>query len=370
LRALIVKGGLLLTATLLSLAFAECAVRVVAPQELSIWSGRRDGLFVLQPGRRVVSPRWGHEIVVNQLGFRGPEPAPVKSPSRPRVLVLGDSFVEAGQVAWTDSLTARLAADLDADDRPAEVLSAGVSGWGTDDVVQYLETSGMALEPDVVVIVVTLYNDVLDNLGEAFHRLRDGHLEHHDGAALSERDYVDLQIKSYLSGHFHLYQLARQVWRRGSTGHAFASLQDHWIDLLRARPPPRIETGWALTESLLDEAVDLATAHDARIAIVLIPMEEQLTDARARAFLDTHGVDPADVDIDAPQRRLRAWGRRDGVEVIDLLEPFRAEQRAGGPDLYLEDDGHWNERGHALAAEVLADALIERRLMDPPGPRR
>lgn len=366
-RPWILKSGLLVAATLLSLAFAECAVRWLMPQELSIWSGRQDGLFVLQPGRRLESPRWGHEIVVNRLGFRGPEPRPHESADRPRLLVLGDSFIEAGQVAWSDSVSSRLAEALERRGRPAEVLSAGVSGWGTDDVVQYLATDGMALEPDVILIVVTLYNDVLDNLGQTFHRLEDGRLVHHDGARLDDRSYLDLRIKSFLSGHFHLYQLLRGVMRQGATGQAFSSLQDHWVDLLRAPLAPRIEQGFRLTEALLDEATRLADAHDARLAVVLIPMEEQLGEERAHEFLARHDVERRSVDLEGPQRRLSDWGRRSGVDVIDLLDPFRGHELGGGAPLYLENDGHWNERGHALAAAVVADELMARHLLDPPG---
>jgi len=243
-------------------------------------------------------------------------------------------------------------------------VSAGVSGWGTDDVVHYLSTRGMALEPDVVLIVVTLYNDLLDNVGEDFHRLQAGRLVHHDDARLDGRAYAMLRLKSFLSGHFHLYQLVRGVLRRDATGSAFASLQDHWVDLLRTDTPPLVERGFVLTEALLDEAAELARTHDARLVVALIPMEEQLRRDRAARFLDAHGLEPAAADLTGPQRRLRAWGERAGVEVVDLLDPFAAYERAGGQALYFVDDGHWNERGHALAASVLADALMDRRVLE------
>lgn len=365
-RPWLAKSGLLVATTLFSLLFAECAVRLVAPQDLGIWSGRRDGLFVLQPGLRARPSRWDQEIVVNHLGFRGPEPTPQKSALRPRVLILGDSFIEAVQIAWPDSMSSRIESRLAERGRPAEVLSAGVSGWGTDAVVQYLSTDGMALEPDVIVVAVTIYNDVLDNLGEPFHRLQAGRLVHHDESALSSAAYFDLLVKSYLSTHSHLYQLVRSSTRRASTPNAFSSLQHHWADLLRTEPPPRLEYGWALTEALLDRLARLAEQQGARLSVVLIPMEEQLSDDRANAFLTEHQLDRTDVDLEAPQKRLVEWGRRSGVEVIDLLERFREHDRTGGDSTYLTDDGHWNVRGHAIAGEFVADVLIEQVLPTPP----
>lgn len=369
-RPWLFKGGLLLATTLLSLLFAECAVRLIAPQELSVWAGKRSGLFVLQPGIRAHSARWGHEIAVNSLGFRGPEPAEPADPDRTRILVLGDSFIEAAQVAWPDSMSSRLAAELAAEGRAVEVLSAGVSGWGTDDVVEYLSTEGMALEPDVLIVVVTIYNDVLDNLGEEFHRLKDGRLQAHDDSRMTWADHLSLRIKSYWSSHFHLYQLVRRASGRAATGDAFANLQSHWVDLLKRRPEPAIEYGYALSEALLDEADQLATRSGARLVVVLIPMREQLSAARAEAFLAAHGVDPGEIDLEAPQKRFTAWGAERGVVVVDLLEAFREVERSGGGATYVEGDGHWNERGHAIAGQVVADALIEQGQLAPsPSPR-
>ena len=48
--------------------------------------------------------------------------------------------------------------------RRVEVVNASVSGWGTDDELQYLTTHGMQWKPDLVVVAMTLHNDISDNL--------------------------------------------------------------------------------------------------------------------------------------------------------------------------------------------------------------
>ena len=45
--------------------------------------------------------------------------------------------------------------------------------------------------------------------------------------------------------------------------------------------------------------------------------------------------------------------------MIDLLPRFRQWTADSTAPLYLEWDGHWNEAGHRLAAEVVTEGLVE-----------
>ena len=52
-----------------------------------------------------------------------------------------------------------------------EVINAGVSGWGTDDELRYLTEYGLKYQPDLVVVAMTLHNDISDNLRQDWHRV-------------------------------------------------------------------------------------------------------------------------------------------------------------------------------------------------------
>ena len=92
-------GISLIIATLIG----EVVVRLMAPQELGIWIYTRDGMTSHFPNIRQYSYKFGHEIVTNSVGMRDREHAVGKQDGVFRILVLGDSFMEANQVKFDDS---------------------------------------------------------------------------------------------------------------------------------------------------------------------------------------------------------------------------------------------------------------------------
>src|SRR5262249_3540321 len=82
-----------------------------------------------------------------------------------RILVLGDSFVEAMHVPLEATFHRLLEQQLSAGDptRRIEVFAAGISGWGTASELLYFEQYGVRFKPDLVVLAVYPGNDVKNN---------------------------------------------------------------------------------------------------------------------------------------------------------------------------------------------------------------
>ncbi len=104
-----------------------------------------------------------HLEPTNSLGFRGPEPRKIKA--GPRLLLLGDSQVEAFYLEeYQKALGPQLQRRLGKTATPWEVVAVGASGWGTDQQVLALELLIGQLKPDVVVHFLTPENDIVENL--------------------------------------------------------------------------------------------------------------------------------------------------------------------------------------------------------------
>src|SRR5262249_34118512 len=80
-----------------------------------------------------------------------------------RVLVLGDSFMEAYSVRFEDSLPARLEHLTKTARRHVEVVNMGVGGYGTLQEYLVFDLLGRAYRPDVVVLAMFLGNDLAEN---------------------------------------------------------------------------------------------------------------------------------------------------------------------------------------------------------------
>jgi hypothetical protein len=361
--------ALLATSTLLSLLLAEALVRIVYPQQLAVWHTMRDGLVIHPPGLVTYLTEFKQEARFNAFGMRDQEHATRKPKGAARILVLGDSFMEALQVAFEDSFPSLVESGLrDKLNRNIEVINCAVSGWGQDDQLAYLRKNGRAFEPDLILVAMTLHNDVLDNLRERFHTLTDGKLSQKPVARLSESEFRILQLKGFFASHSHLWQLLRKLKTRRETRTLAAALDKHVAYLIGKNEEPKdLERGWTLTFALFKEIRDVAESMGARTAIMLIPLKLQLQEDALANFRAVAGISAGDLAIDKPQQAMRVFGHKAQIEIIDLLPDLRHWAIAHGASeskasLHLQE-GHWNEIGHRLAASIAVKAIIERRLV-------
>src|SRR5262249_46061030 len=79
-----------------------------------------------------------------------------KPPGITRILFLGDDVVSGYGVAPEEVIPKRLEAALKARGRPVEVLNFGVSGYDTQQEVEFFQIRGIKYQPDVVVLAYVL----------------------------------------------------------------------------------------------------------------------------------------------------------------------------------------------------------------------
>ena len=97
----------------------------------------------------------------NQRGLADGEHSYEPAPNVFRILVLGDSFMDACQVPFEASLPHQLGARLK--QRNVEVINLGVSGYGTFQEYLYLMQEGVKYKPDLIVLAFFAMNDVHNN---------------------------------------------------------------------------------------------------------------------------------------------------------------------------------------------------------------
>jgi SGNH hydrolase-like domain, acetyltransferase AlgX len=392
LRGWLERAAAVLLGTLLAVLGGEAATRLLLPERVArarlshVVESERGKFCRSDPvlgweGRPDVQDefQWAdcrHRVVQNAQGFRGPAYGPRRG-AAPRVVVLGDSFVWGFGVEEDETFAAVLARATG-----AEVVNAGVSGYGPDQCLLAWKRHAATWAPDEVVLFVTLANDLEDiasteryGYGKPAFRLgADGALQTTgvpvpavDWAAASRPLPVRVRQSrtSALLARSALFALAtdalaRTAWAGPpleSAGLVPTGGADGPIALHMRPPPAEVEQAWRLLAAIVGTLQEDVRAHGARLTVVAIPAADEVYDDRWARRVAHARLDPGVVlDREEPGRRLATLAQAAGARAVDLLPDLR---RAGLSDrrLYYAVNHHWTASGHRVVAGVLASPL-------------
>jgi len=331
---------LLVGSSIASVALGEALLRAtgarpmfVNPEHALLWRHDPKLGWHHQAGQRasVFIPRYmSYEVRINAKELRGPDVPYERSAGHPRVLMLGDSQTWGVGVAEDETAASVLQAATG-----AEVINGGVSGFSTDQELQWLLAEGVRYRPDLVVLVIS-GNDDWGNLRERMYWIY-GKPRYRLTSAGLVLDNVPVPPPPQ--------------WRRTALWVRTHSALLFRTELLIERAVPgrlaRIAAGepasgqpfpFALTLALVDEIGRVAAAAGARLLVVTSAFDwlppEEFPRSTYRDFVDAL--------------------RRRGSIVIDTTGDAEFDRaRMNGPD------GHWNAHGHRFVADRIA-AEIER----------
>ncbi len=272
-----------------------------------------------------------------------------------RVAVVGDSFVEALQVASTDSLAEVLGRSLRQGGQSAEVYRFGIGGAPLSQYVHVIEREVASYRPDWIVVNV-IYNDFDES-----YRFVQGHYTSsfmkfrvEDGKVVGDlpptpwRATLMETARRTATARFFLYrwqvrpQLMMDVFLPRAAAAAAAD-----SDLDRA-PPPHPDFV-AVADYGAARLAALAKSLGARLLLVM--------DAdRSRIY-----TGDASSPVLALNRMMAAAADRQGVAFLDLHPVFAAHWAVHRRRFNFATDWHWNELGHSLVGAAVAEHIKNAR---------
>jgi hypothetical protein len=349
-------NALLMAVTLVvSLGAGELIVRAVRPRPLEAASVWPDGTLRHLPSFHYTYTRPGFSNLVsyNAMGLRGSDIPANPDPGIPRVLFLGDSFVEGKQVADDQVLTAVLSDIAHEHGRPLDVINAGVAGYGTAEEILLWDQLGASLHPDAVLL--GFYpNDVRNNADRHLFVLKDGAVTVGKKPRLPRVRWV-YDLRKWMAARSHLYILITQGMELMDSPEAGESGPMEGEDVFLREPTARVTEGWALTLALLQELKTRVESTGSTFSIVMFPTRYQVDGTLWRKMLAQRGMTGEPYDLLTPQQHVVPWAAASGVTLLDLLPVFR--DRNTGNSFYHTVDAHWNAAGHRLAAETIYEEL-------------
>lgn len=369
------RGKLLLLAV--SLLFCGAALEV----GLRVWQrsefprgyyrmDERSGLLSAAPGWR------GHQdsefgrvvLTTNRYGMRGPVLDPAAA--GPRVLLIGDSFIQAARVRDEQTVGRRLAARLPG----AQVMEVGMPGWGQGDELRWLETYGPELRPDLVVVCVFLGNDLAidntypDHLGSSrLTATPDGYLvvsgvrkntgraepgPARGGFAEWLRDHTTRASLAYL---FLRARVARLLAGAARGEPAIPDYYERFL-AIHARDET-VRAGYYATFFALVERLRAQAEREGwALLVATIPWHVTLDDAAFLAIVDHFGLDREAYERELPFRLLAEGLAARGVAQVDVARAFSAR---ADPGAAYGANPHFSPTGHEWLAQALAPRVEE-----------
>lgn len=272
----------------------------------------------------------------NSVGARDVE-RPLHS-DEPRVVVLGDSFLEGWGVEREERFSEQL-------ERASGIphLNFAMSHFGPYQQLVAYETLARRFDHAGVIASVVPLNDFLDL---TFERAR--FMDHY---AYRYRPYLVPRDGGFEHLDYHEPLLRRLLRRQSYAFNALLAAQRSLDERSSRRPfdpnvpQPRVPSDFFDVPErelrILEEVLErLVRATEGRpLAVVLVPARRDLQRyrrSRGRGVL-------------AP--RLKELARRRGFYLVDLL-PGMSIDRASEADYFHACDPHWSARGHEVAAEI------------------
>ena len=390
--------GLPVAGLVLGLVLAELLARLLGPvtqggDELHRcdrtlgWTGHPNTAAVIE------TDGYRHTVTWNSDGMHDREHSRDKPDGAFRILVLGDSFVEAQQVALPETsrqVLEKILTGLAPTGRPVEVIGGAIRGWGPAQQLLYFRTIGRDYRPDLVLVLWLPANDLTnvlpyDRLTGAngttcyipYFAICDGRFDPEPwfpapGFKPTWQSCSGLEkwLSSGLSRLYHhsrLYQRLEPLLAGRAGRVDYANPYQPWLPAA-APQDPALQYAYRLTGDILGQLAAEAAGIGAATAVVIVPFNVALySDVEASFQSSIQQTIQAETGLAAdttlPNRTFVALMQQRGLPVLDLHPLFVDYLRAGGEPLYWPADPHWNINGNRAAAELIARWLVEQELV-------
>lgn len=298
---------------------------------------------------RLVTDADGHRVGTN----------PPTRPPDHRILALGDSFLAAIEVAYEDTLTARLEESLSrATGTRVQVVNTGVAGWDPNHYLIEARRELPRQRYDLVLVFLFRGNDVSERRWDAYPPKRGEVVHHfrwpHTLEAGEIRKAWLYPVNDFLERRSHLFVLVRRhAWyllmRTGLSARRFPK-----AELLSEAESPR----WEITGGLCADIAATAKAYGVETLFVLLPGAYHVDPEMGLGYARAVGLGPDEVDLQQTSRLLGAELTRRDLRWIDLTAPL-SELRAAGIETHGRVDTHLSPEGHAAVARQLLEPVLE-----------
>ena len=359
--------AILLITTLICAAIFEIILQVTFPESCKQDDPFYEHSYTPNCHSRFTTFEWDTDVKINAEGFRDDEISP-KEQFDLRILMLGDSMTWGYGVEKEETFSEVLQQKLKAKGVNADVINAGATSYSPTLEYLLLKNKGLSYQPDVVVLNLDM-SDIQDDYNYNQERAefdQDGNIVRVSGIKEQTTLFYKIRNKMQLNRFiFDKLNLIDSRFNKKEGKQKILPLGDPKTDryaILRDMPVQDEAEHWDRTFHYLSLINELCKENDITFILNLYPYAVQISPDEWSLGKHLFGFDPDTVHSDAPQQKLKKYAAENGIIYVEMLEPFKESDTF---PLYFPYDGHINRDGHALAAEVLYDSLVQEEIIEP-----
>jgi len=306
---------------------------------------------------------FGREIEVNadERGFRNPEESTLKDAE---IVLLGDSFLTAVGTEHDQILAQHLRR------LGYKVYNAGMDGSSTGMSLVLLQqiASGLKSAGNVRVLLFLHNSDFYDNYKDEVVSFRASTNENSIEGPKEASSAIDIRKRNFISKRIHnmcekfdLCQwIYNEIWLNRIRGLSKVGRSEFFVDTFSIEAPVHLVEAKDKTENMLKAFVLLSKRYAFEPVVVLLPHRVEVfrswlpmlarRDENIRDIVQSAARN-SNLNFEQANAHLREVTSKVGVDAVNLLDAFR-----GAPDiasLYGIYDGHWSDKGQALAAKII-----------------
>lgn len=267
--------------------------------------------------------------------------------SKPKIMLIGDSYVEAMQVPNSSSVTGVLE---EMTGNTKTVYSIGFSGSPLSQYLSFAKFSKDEFDPFFFVFLI-IGNDFDESLLE--YKRSPGFFYYNKEDDLQLVDYTPSPLKSvarnsaflrYLFLNFHVQKYLNNITSVNQS-------QIYYSNTVAVASPNRLERSKHAVDLFLSDVIDLLGEDN-----VLFVLDA-----------DRNGIYQQESPYRNPKyysnimfNYFKEKSEQKGLRTLDLQTTFFDEYQLNKQVFEAPYDAHWNERGHRIAAEAIYQSLFQR----------
>jgi len=324
----------------------------------------------------------------NAAGFRhDQEVSPEPAPGVLRLLSMGDSFAAGYRVGQEETFSFLLEQWINQKLGKSEVLVSEIEEPITG--LYYLSKSGLAFHPHIVLLGITIGNDItqsyiaLDPRGGYILKVDNGNvtIEKTAGSigvssfkdyeipepyfqAPSKSELTIIKIKKwfkYLHLTRRLYQDREGImsWHQKQNRPKIFDMTNGLAMFLKPLPP-MVEEAYERLFKIIVATQIFCNQHHMVFAVELFPQRFQVQPPDWDSAVEKYSLKKSGFDLMQPNRKIREFCQQHDIILIDPTAAMAQRFALTGKNMYLPNgDMHWSREGHRAFFECSRSAFSE-----------